>query len=266
MGKIKVFLSDPQILFREGIHFTLSGEEDFEVTGEATSNEEALAAIEANPPGVVILNMRNGKLDGPEAARRIKRNLPSLSVILITDSSNEDELYLAIRSGASACLTKDVEPDHLVSIIKDVARGGHPIIDVLLMPGPAAKALAEFEAIAAYSEQLRNLLAHLSPKEAEVLKHIAEGNTIGQVAAKLASNEEEVRQQLKFIAQKLVANDQARAMIEAIQKSLPLMLSGTIQGRPAAEYITKAEFAEFREGLMQSLKSFIGELTMPNKK
>jgi len=54
MEKIKVFLSDPQVLFREGIHFILSGEEDFEVTGETTSNEEAFAFLEANPPNVAI--------------------------------------------------------------------------------------------------------------------------------------------------------------------------------------------------------------------
>ncbi len=266
MEKIKVFLSDPQILFREGIHFTLSGEEDFEVTGEATKNEDALAAIEANPPGVAILNMSNGKLDGPGATRRIKRNLPSVSVILVTDSDNEEQLYLAVKSGASACLTKDIDPDYLVNIIKDVTKGGQPIIEVLLMPGPAAKALAEFEALTALSEHLHNLLAHLSPKEAEILKRIAEGDAIGQVAAKLTSNEEDIRHQLRLIVQKLVANDQARAMIEAIQKSLPSMLLGTIQGRPAAEYITKEEFTEFKESLMQSLRSFIGGLTIPDKK
>jgi DNA-binding NarL/FixJ family response regulator len=55
MEKVKVFLSDPQILFREGIHFILSGEEDFEVTGETTSNEEAFTLIEANPPNIAVL-------------------------------------------------------------------------------------------------------------------------------------------------------------------------------------------------------------------
>ncbi len=97
MEKIKVFLADPQVLFREGIHFTLSGEEDFEVIGEATSNEEAFTFIEANPPGVAILNMKNGKLDGPTVTRRIKRTLPSVSVILVMDSEDEGMLFSAIK-------------------------------------------------------------------------------------------------------------------------------------------------------------------------
>jgi DNA-binding NarL/FixJ family response regulator len=60
MEKAKVFLSDPQVLFREGIHFILSGEDDFEVVGETTSNEDALTHIMANPPNIAVLSMHNG--------------------------------------------------------------------------------------------------------------------------------------------------------------------------------------------------------------
>ncbi len=254
MGKVKVFLSDPQILFREGIHFTLSGEEDFEVTGEATNNEDALASIEANAPNVAILSMRNGKLDGPEATRRIKRNLPSVSVILVTDSDNEEQLFSAIKSGASACLNKDIHPDYLVNIIKEITKESQPIVEILAMPGLASRTLAEFEALASLSEQLSNLLAHLSPRETEILKRIAEGNVIEQVAARLSSNEETVRHQLRLIVQKLVANDRARSMIEAVQRSLPSIISSAVlAGKPAAEYVTKREFDAFKESLMRRL-------------
>ena len=82
MEKISVFLSDWQVLFREGIHFTLSGEEDIEVVGEATDNEEALIFIESNPPRVAILNANRDKLRGIDTARRITQNLPSVAVIL----------------------------------------------------------------------------------------------------------------------------------------------------------------------------------------
>ena len=115
--KIKVFLSDPQVLFREGIHFTLSGEDDFEVTGEATNNEEAFASIETNPPGIAILSMKNSKVDGPVVTCRIKRNFPSVSVILVMDGHDEEQLFSAMKCGASACLTKDTDPEYLVSLL-----------------------------------------------------------------------------------------------------------------------------------------------------
>ncbi len=261
MEKIKVFLSDPQILFREGIHFILSGEDDFEVTGETTSNEEAFTLIEANPPNIAILSMQNGKFNGPEITRRIKRGLPSVSVILITDKSDEEQLFAAMKSGASAYLTKDTEPEYLLDIIRVVAQGSQPIMEDLLTPGLASRALTEFKDVATLSEQLDNLLASLAPKETDILSSLADGNGIEQVAAKLDMNEETIRRNLRSILNKLVANDQAQALIETAQRSLPSIIGGAVKaGGPSVEYVTKEEFNEFKDNLMERLKSFISKL------
>ena len=111
MEKVKVFLSDPQVLFREGIHFILSGEEDFEVTGETTSNEEAFTLIEANPPNIAILSMQDGKSGRPRDNPPHQAESPLGSVILTMDKSDEEQLFAAMKSGASACLTKDTDPE-----------------------------------------------------------------------------------------------------------------------------------------------------------
>ena len=261
MEKVKVFLSDPQVLFREGIHFTLSGEEDFEVIGETTNNEEAFTFIEANPPGVAILNMNNGRLDGPTVTRRIKRTLPSVSVILVMDSEDEGMLFSAMKSGASACVTKDIDPEDLVSIIREVAQGSEPLMEALLMPGMASKVLGEFDTLSSLSELLNNLLARLSPKETEILNQIVAGSGIEQVATKLNTNEEAIRRQFKLIVNKLVANEQARVVLEAAERSLPSIVSrAVVAGKEAGDYVTREEFAEFKESLTQRLKSFIGEI------
>jgi len=261
MERLKVFLSDPQVLFREGIHFILSGEDDFEVTGETTSNEEAFTLIEANPPNIAILSVQHGRFNGPDITRRIKRNLPSVSVILTIDKSDEEQLFSAMMSGASACLTKDTDPEYLLDIIRVVAQGSQPIIEALLIPGLASRALVEFEDLAALSEQLDHLLASLSPKETEILNSIAAGNGIEQVAAKLDINEETIRRNLRLILNKLVANDQAQAIVEAAQRSLPSIIRGaTKKGEPSAEYVTKEEFNAFKDSLTERLKAFIGEL------
>jgi len=260
MEKVKVFISDPQVLFREGIHFILSGEDDFEVTGETTSNEEALGLIEANPPNIAILSMKNGKLNGPEVTRRIKRNFPSVSVILVMDKSDDEQLFAAMKSGASAYLTKDTDPEYLLDSIRVIAQGSQPIIESLLLPALAAKVLAEFEDLATLSEQLDNMLARLAPKEAEVLGSIAAGNSLEQVTTKLSLNEETIRRHLRMILNKLAANDQGRAVIEAAQRSLPSIIRGGKAGVASAEYITRAEFNEFKESLMARFKSFTGEI------
>ncbi len=184
MEKIKVFISDHQVLFREGIHFTLSGEEDFEVTGEATNNEDAYTFIESNPPNIAILNLKGSKATGTDITCRIKRNFPSVSVILIMEKDNEEELFGAMRCGASACMSKDTDPELLLDTIRVVAQGGQPLIDTVLSAGMAARVIKEFEKMAPLGEQLSSVLAHLSAKEVELLRFIADGNSIEQIVTR----------------------------------------------------------------------------------
>jgi len=262
MDKSKVFLSDPQVLFREGIHFILSGEDDFEVVGETTSNEDALTHIMANPPNIAVLSMHNGKYDGPDITRRIKRSLPSVAVILIMERADNTQLFQAIKSGASACLTKNSDPDYLLDIIRVVSQGSHPAIDSLLQPDIATMALAEFEDNAELGAELDNFLAILGPKETELLENIIAGKTIEQMSVELDINEENIRRTLRFILSKLVTNDQSRTIFETAQRSIPLMMRN-VSRTPGAgnDYITREEFNEFKESLMERLKSLIGELT-----
>jgi DNA-binding NarL/FixJ family response regulator len=260
MEKIKVFLSDPQVLFREGIHFILSGEEDFEVTGETTSNEEAYKQIEANPPHIAVLSLQDAAPDGAEITRRIKRSLPTVVVILISEKKDEEKIFQAIRCGASAFLTKDTDPDYLLDVIRVVAQGSQPIIDELLVPELAARVLVEFKDVATVNKQVENLLADLTPKESQVLNAIADGNNIDQVAAKLDITEETIRRNLRMVQNKLVSNDQANTVFEAAQRSLPILIRGKVpKDAGAGQYITRAEFNEFKESLMARFKSFISD-------
>lgn len=262
MEKAKVFLSDPQVLFREGIHFILSGEDDFEVIGETTNNEDALTHIVANPPNIAVLSMHNGKYDGTEITLRIKRSLPSVAVILIMEKADNGLLFSAIKSGASACLTKNSDPEYLLDIIRVVSQGSLPAIEALLIPEIASLVLNEFNEMAALNSQFDNLLASLAPQEIEMLNAIAAGKTIEQVTVELDTNEENIRRNLRLILSKLVANDQSRMLFEAAQRNLPLMIRNTDKTREmTGDYISREEFNEFKETLMERLKSFIGELS-----
>lgn len=264
MEKVQVFLTDWQVLFREGIHFTLSGEEDFEVVGEATNNEEALNFIEKNPPGVAIFNVDRGKPTGIEITHRIKRNLPSVAIILIMDSYNEEQLFSAMKSGASACLSKDMDPDELLTTIRKVVQGDNPISQALLGPEIASCIIDEFEAFSQINEEVGHLLARLSPVESEILRHITEGKLLEETAKALNIDEGTIRRHLDIILGKLVANDHSREVIETVQSSLTSIISKISRtkgaAKPSADYITKDEFASFKETLMERLRSLIGEL------
>jgi len=260
MGKIKVFLSDWQVLFREGIHFTLSGEEDFEVIGEATANDDALAFIEGNVPQVAVLNINGGKLNGIETTRRIKQNLPSVSVILVMDSDDEEKRFLALKSAASACTTKDIDPDDLIDLIRLVAEGSYPISQSLLKPGVASRTVAEFEAVLAMGEPLSNLMAYLTPIENDILGKANEVNSKEEIIQVLGINDWAVEQNLELIRTKLVANEHSRRLVEAAQSILPVMPQARFAGRPVVDYVTRDEFFAFKESLKEHFKSFTGEL------
>jgi two-component system response regulator DevR len=265
MGKTKVFLADPQVLFREGIHFILSGEEEFDVIGETTNNQEALTSIESNPPDVAVLSFTDSKIAGTDITRRIRRNLPSIYVILIMEKKEPDKIFEAMKSGVSACLDKNTNPDQLVDIIKIVAQGSLPIIDELFEPAVASLVLQEFEDIAAFHEQFDDLLASLTPREKQIMNLIAGGSKPEQVAEKMELDEDTVRHCIRIVLTKLIANEQTCNILEVAQRSLPFFLrSGRMEGQ-SYNYVTKAEFNDFKDSLMERFKSLIGDLTPENK-
>jgi DNA-binding NarL/FixJ family response regulator len=255
MDKITVFLADWQVLFREGIHFTLSGEEDIEVIGEDVSNEQALAFIESSPPQVAILNASHDKVNGFEATKQIKQTLPEVAIILVMDNYNEGQLFDALRSGASACFTKDVDPEVVISTVREAAKGGQPISEVIWRPEIASRILDDFTASSSFGEQVGRLLAHTTIRETETLQQIADGNSKEQITSTLAVSEAELDKRMRSVLCKLVGNEQKLMLIELAQRSLPAISRTGSNGKAGTEYITKEEFEAFMESMQERFNS-----------
>jgi DNA-binding NarL/FixJ family response regulator len=258
--RIKIYLSDPQVLFREGIHFILSGEEDLEVIGEATNNEDAYKQIEANPPNIAILNIQDKKVSGPEITRLIKRKFPSTAVILTIEKKEPEELLEIMKSGASACLLKDIDPENLLEIIRVVAQGSLPVMEELLTPELAQKVLAEFKDIENISEQMENLMAGLTERESQVLSSIAAGSSLEEAATKAGIDEDVAWYNLRLALNKLVANDHIQAIVETVQQGIPSILETTSRTKKLSEeYLTREEFNKFKESLVKRLQNIASE-------
>ncbi len=221
MEGVRIFLADRQVLFREGMHLTLSGEDDFEVIGEATSNEDTLNFIEKNLPRVAIFNADRDKPSGIDITRRIKQNLPSVAIILIMDSYNKEQLFSAMKSGANACLSKDMNPDELIDTTRKVTQGDYPISQASLRPEIASLVVNEFKAFSLINKKVGNLLARLLPVEAEILHQITGGSPIEEITKALGISEEAIRHHLDLILSKLVDNDRSREVIEATPLKKP---------------------------------------------
>jgi DNA-binding NarL/FixJ family response regulator len=259
MKKIKIFLSDPQILFREGIHFILSGEDDFEVNGETTSNEEAFAYIENNTPNIAILSVRDKKISGPDIVRRIKRRFPSVATILTIDKQDDVQILEIMKSGAATYLTKDIDPEHLLDIIRVVSQGSLPIMEEMMRPEMARLLIDEFQDIDVLNERMENLLSGLTTKETQVLSNIVAGNSIEQIISSLSTDEETIRGQLRLVLNKLVTNDQTQAIIMAVQGISAVLASTGKTKKLTDEYLTKEEFTKFKDSLSKRFKSIVGE-------
>jgi DNA-binding NarL/FixJ family response regulator len=258
MARIKVILSHPQVIFREGIHFVLSGEEDFEVVGEATTHREAFDFIEANPPDILVLGEEDAGDGAAEITRQIKRLYPQAAVILITAKNDSRTLFTSLASGISAIVAPDAAPEAMLQVIRDVARGQVPIVELLAAPALAVAALADFKDLATLNEHLGVTLTQLSRKETDVLNALAAGGGLSAVAAGQNLNEDAIRSYLRTVLQKLVANDRVRTVITEIQKGLPPLIPGILKGQAGPqEYLTRAEFNEFKESLMARLKSLV---------
>jgi DNA-binding NarL/FixJ family response regulator len=264
MEKISVYLADWQILYREGIHFTLAGEEGFEVIGETTSSEEAFDFIESKAPNVAIINANAGKPSGIEVACRIKRSMPSTGVIIIMDSYNNEQLLAIVKSGANGYFSKDINisVDELVSTIRSTAQGNYPISQTLLIPEIASLVLDEFKRLSSLSEELRGLLAPLLPVEADILNDILAGNLIEEIAKSRNINEEELQDHLNDVLAKLVANGHSLALIDTVQGDVSSMVSKVLRPQAGlqAEYISRDEFSIFKEKLRELIRSFISQL------
>jgi len=257
MGKITVFLTDAQVLFREGIHFILSGEDDFEVIGETTSNDEACTHIMANPPVIALLGMMNAGTSGAVIARRIKRNLPEVFVILTVEDRSDEAVYNAVKSGASACITRNVEPNYLLDLFRVVAQGSHPIIEEMLAPGISTLIMADFKDAEELNGQIGEVMARLMPPEVQLLNSIAAGGTVEQISEKLSMSEADVRRYLRIILNKVIFNAQARELIEAVKRTYGEAV------QPSGDYVTRAEFYELKALVMELLQERSGEAGKP---
>ena len=255
MNKNSVFLADWQVLFREGVHFALSGEEDIDVIGEAADSAAALDFIEANSPDVVVLHIDSCKGSGIEVATRIRHSTLGVAAVLILDSEDEEQLFSALKSGASACLTNGADPDDLVDTVRKVAQGIRPISEVLLRSGIASRVIDEFEALSGIGEPLSKLMVRLTPEEVELLHQIAGRSSGEPVSQALDISEPAVRQQLDVIRAKLVANEHTREVIESVKNGSVSMIPGArLTRNPGSEYVTRNEFAAFKKTLREYLK------------
>jgi DNA-binding NarL/FixJ family response regulator len=213
---VRVLIADDQALFRRGLFAVLSSEQGIEVVAEAEDGEEALAKAVELVPDVVLLDVRMPRMDGIEAARRIKEAVPSTKLLMLTVSDEEDDLYEAIKAGANGYLLKEVSVEEVAGAIRAVVQG-----QSLISPPMASKLLREFNALARQASEREQLPAPvLTPRELEVLKLVARGISNKDVAEHLFISENTVKNHVRNILEKLHLHSRMEAVMYAVRQHL----------------------------------------------
>jgi DNA-binding NarL/FixJ family response regulator len=211
---VRLVVADDHDVVRTGFAGLLATQPDFTVVGTAADGAEAVRISGEQAPDVVVMDIRMPGMDGIEATRHLTRLGPAGPRVLILTTFDLDEyVYDAIRAGASGFLLKDVTAERLFDAVRVIAAG-----DALLAPTVTRRLIAEFATLHRQPDAPRAAaIAALTPREAQVLRLIAEGLSNPEIASRLTVTEETVKTHVSRILAKLGLRDRTQAVVTAYE-------------------------------------------------
>jgi two-component system NarL family response regulator len=211
---IRVLVVDDHALFRHGLISVLRTAVDLAVVGEARDGMEAVDLAAELQPDVVLMDVRMPSVNGIEASRRIRAAQPAVRILMLTESEDEEDLYGAVRAGATGYLLKEVAIDEIADAIRAVAAG-----QSLVSPSMTTKLLSEFNALSRRLEEEHDG-RRLTDRELEVLRLIARGMSNKDIGAELVIAENTVRNHVRNILEKLQVRSRVEAAMYAVREKL----------------------------------------------
>lgn len=214
MANIRVLLVDDHMVVRIGLKALIDSEPDLQVVGEASNGLEAIAQAHALCPDVIVMDISMPELDGLEATRRIRAELPACHILILTVHAQERYLFPVLKAGGAGYVLKSTVDTELLDAIRTVAAGG-----AFLYPSATRMLLED------YLGQLNTMpeqdaYEQLSDREREVLKLLALGYTAGQAADKLALSPKTVETYRTRIMQKLNLHSRVDLVQYALARGL----------------------------------------------
>ncbi len=213
---IRVGVADDQALVRDGLRAQLGLVDDMDVVGEASTGTQAVALARRELPDVLLMDVRMPEMDGIEATRQICSDpaTQTVHVVVLTTFDEDENVYAAVRAGASGFLLKDVTPTVLHEAIRSCAAG-----DAVIAPAVTRRLLDEI-ARRPVSGRPGDRLADLTPRETEVLVLVAEGLSNAEISGRLFLSPATTKTHVSRILTKLAARDRAQLVAIAYETGL----------------------------------------------
>ena len=206
----KIIIIDDHPLIRRGFADLIAMDSDFLLVGEASGGAEGVALANELKPDIILLDLNMGEINGLEVLQQLKLKQPHCHVIIITVSSNEEDIISALRLGASGYLLKDMEPEEILQHIKRVAEGN------LAFGGKVSELMVKGLQKDTIRRQREDV--SLTKREQQVLQGIANGLSNKQIANQLDIVESTVKVHVKHLFQKLKCNSRTEIAIWAVSK------------------------------------------------
>jgi DNA-binding NarL/FixJ family response regulator len=212
---IRIVLVDDQELVRAGFRMVLEAQPDMHVVGEAADGQAAIDLAQRVHADVMVMDARMPRLDGVEAARRIRQAGARPRVLMLTTFDLDEYAFAALKAGASGFLLKDVPPEELLFAIRAVHSG-----DSVVAPSTTRRLIDQFAALLPDSEPRAPELAELTDREREVLLHVAHGLSNQEIAQLLFVSEATVKTHVGRVLAKLGLRDRVQAVVYAYEHGL----------------------------------------------
>jgi DNA-binding NarL/FixJ family response regulator len=200
---IRILLVDDHPVVREGLAAMINRQHDMLIVAEACNGQQAVDLFREHKPDISLIDLRMPVLNGVEAIKIIRKEDSSSRFIVLTTYDGDEDIYRALQAGAQGYLLKDMFREELLTAIRTVHAGQRSI--------PAAIATRLAERIAGNE---------LTPREVEVLRLIAAGNTNKEIAKSLEITEGTVKGHVNNILSKLAVSDRTQAVTTAIQRGI----------------------------------------------
>jgi len=209
----RLLLADDHALVRSGLRMILDAEPDLQVVAEAANGYEALSALEHTPADLAILDIAMPRMTGLQAAREINRTYPHVRMLILSMYDNEQYFFEALKAGASGYVLKSVADRDLLEACRATMRG-----EPFLYPGAVTALIRDYLYRVKRGEALPDTI--LTPREEEVLKLVAEGDSTREIAKTLVISAKTVDRHRANILQKLGLRDRLALTRYAIRAGL----------------------------------------------